>query len=52
MVPTDEKQGIVRFDAGVWSRKLHHYFKPDAIRGARELAITSIPFAIAWFLML
>ena len=51
-MPTDEKQGIARLDAGVWSRKLHHYCKPDAIRGTRELAITSIPFAIAWFLML
>ncbi len=51
-MPTDEIQGIARLDAGVWSRKLRHYCKPDAIRGTRELAITSIPFAIAWFLML
>ena len=52
MVPTNEKQGIARLNAGAWSRKLHHYRKPDAIRSARELAATSIPFATAWFLML
>ena len=51
IVPTDEEQGVARLDAGEWSRRLRQYGKPSAIRGARELAITSIPFAIAWLLM-
>jgi omega-6 fatty acid desaturase (delta-12 desaturase) len=37
--------------AGGWRRKLSHYRKPDTMRSAYELAITAIPFALAWFLM-
>lgn len=48
----DEERGNSQLDASTWARKLHHYGKPDSIRGTCELAITSIPLAAAWHLML
>jgi omega-6 fatty acid desaturase (delta-12 desaturase) len=32
-----------------WRRALSGYRKPSALRGAAELAITAIPFGLAWF---
>jgi len=34
-----------------WRRRLSEYHKPGAARGAGELAITAIPFTLAWIAM-
>ena len=34
-----------------WVQKLRQYCRPNATRGTYELAITAIPFVLAWFLM-
>jgi omega-6 fatty acid desaturase (delta-12 desaturase) len=38
-------------DVSRWRRKLSGYRTPNAGRGAVELAITVLPFALAWFVM-
>jgi omega-6 fatty acid desaturase (delta-12 desaturase) len=40
-----------RLDAGRLARLLNHYREPDTGRGIFELAVTAVPFAIAWALM-
>lgn len=52
MIQADEERGNSQLDASTWARKLQHYGKPAAIRSACELAITSLPLAAAWYLML
>jgi omega-6 fatty acid desaturase (delta-12 desaturase) len=52
MTEAGEACGNSRLDASAWARKLQHYGKPDATRSACELAITSLPLAAAWYLML
>lgn len=39
-------------DAVSWMRKLNHYRRSDARRSALEIAITALPFALAWGAML
>ena len=39
-------------DAGSWARRLRRYRHADATRGVFELAITSVPFVLAWLLLL
>jgi acyl-lipid omega-6 desaturase (Delta-12 desaturase) len=39
-------------DARSWTRKLSAYHRPSLRRGVYELAITAIPFALTWILML
>ncbi len=50
-MPAADECETPKLDAGGWGRKLSHYRKPDTRRSAYELAITTIPFALAWFLM-
>ncbi len=50
-MPAADECGTPKLDAGGWRRKLSHYRKSDTMRSAYELAITAIPFALAWFLM-
>jgi omega-6 fatty acid desaturase (delta-12 desaturase) len=39
-------------DAAGWARELRSYRKADALRGAYELAVTSIPLLLAWLLLI
>lgn len=48
--PTDECQALAD-GATHWRRKLSKYRTPNAVRGVCELAVTAMPFALAWFLM-
>jgi omega-6 fatty acid desaturase (delta-12 desaturase) len=50
-MPTNDEAATTKRDASGWSRKLTEYCRPNAARGIYELAITAIPFALAWFLM-
>ena len=40
-----------KLDGPGWNRKLAGYRRPDTWRASLEIAITIIPFALAWFLM-
>lgn len=44
-----ERDGAL--DASRWRHKLSGYRTPSAVRGSYELAVTAIPFALAWFAM-
>ena len=44
------KKSVVRRPAQRWPRRLKAYRGADVRRGARELAITAIPFAFGWCL--
>jgi len=50
MPPIDETE-IQTSDISRWRRTLGEYRTPSALRGIFELAVTVIPFALAWFLM-
>jgi omega-6 fatty acid desaturase (delta-12 desaturase) len=50
-VPANETEHLP-VASGSWQQRLRQYRKPGALRGLLELAITAIPFALAWFTML
>jgi omega-6 fatty acid desaturase (delta-12 desaturase) len=48
--PTNESETLA-VDGSRWRKNLNRYRTPSVARGMYELAITAIPFALAWFLM-
>jgi omega-6 fatty acid desaturase (delta-12 desaturase) len=42
----------IRLDAAGWARELRPYGRANGARGAFEVAITSVPFLLAWLSML
>jgi len=50
MKPADQREALNR-DISSWKRTLSAYRTPNSVRSIFELAITAIPFTLAWFLM-
>lgn len=50
-MPEPDQREAAKSGGDGWRRKLDPYRKPNARRGVYELAITTIPFGLAWFLM-
>jgi acyl-lipid omega-6 desaturase (Delta-12 desaturase) len=51
MMPVADECSSPKSDAGGWRSKLNQYRQPNTMRSTCELAITTIPFALAWSLM-
>lgn len=45
------ERDVTNFHDGGWVQKLSRYRKPNAVRGGVELAVTTVPFALAWVAM-
>ena len=41
------ERDVTNFHDGGWVQKLSRYRKPNAVRGGVELAVTTVPFALA-----
>ncbi|MDR3385864.1 MAG: fatty acid desaturase [Rudaea sp.] len=50
-MPSIDESEILSSDIPRWRRTLGQYRTPSALRGSYELAVTVIPFALAWILM-
>jgi len=50
-MPSAHESASGKRDAKGWGQHLAGYRRPGALRGAAELAITAIPFVLAWMLM-
>lgn len=50
-MPVADSGAVPQRDASAWGKQLVDYRTPSGVRATLELAITAIPFAVAWLLM-